>query len=323
MLKRFVDSLPPELLLVVSRGLQSLSAPIVALLIATAGDLGENAETAISLCNVLFVGNLCASFVVLGFFGPRSIKNSLQKLPVRARWEMLIFASLAAMLSSMIFTALETTTVTNAVLLSRIGPVLYAAASAVLFSQALGRSEWAGFGLIVLGVVATVFSGSGFQIATGDLLILGSAFLYAATTAMSKRLLVHLDLAGLVFARNFFSAIVFFVIANIIYGSDHFADAFYGPLWIMMVVYALVVIVTAQFAWFRSISVLTPATIAKWTVMTPVLAMGFAFLINGETPGQMQLVALSFVTLGTLVSNVGKFTPKGVSDSGEASISAS
>jgi drug/metabolite transporter (DMT)-like permease len=197
------------------------------------------------------------------------------------------------------------------------------AASALLFSQALGKSEWAGFGLIALGVLATVFSGTGFRVLEGDWLILGSAVVYAAVTALSKRLLVHLDLPGLVFARNFFSAIVFFVLANVIYGPDHFAEAFYGPLWIIMVVYALVVIVTAQFAWFRSLSLLTPSTIAKWTVMTPVLAMSYAFLINGEEPGRTQLVALSFVTLGILVSNVGKFTPKGVSDSGEASVSAS
>ena len=323
MLQRLADSLPPQFLLVLSRGLQSLSAPIVALLVATAGTLGEKAETAISLCNVLFVGNLCASFVVLGFFGPRGIKDSLRSLPRRARWEMLVFASLAALLSSMIFTALETTTVTNAVLLSRIGPVLYAVASAVLFGQALGKAEWAGFGLIGLGVLGTVFSGSGFRVVEGDWLILGSAFVYAVVTAMSKRLLAHIGLPGLVFARNFFSAIVFFILANIIFDPGHFADAFYGPLWVIMVVYALFVIVAAQFAWFRSISVLTPATIAKWTVVTPVLAMAYAFLINGETPGQTQLIALSFVTLGILVSNVGKFTPKGVSDNAEGSVSAS
>ena len=83
-----------------------LSAPIVTLLIATAGTVGEKAETAISLCNVLFVGNLCASFVVLGFFGTRSIGDSLRALPGRVRLEMLVFISLAALLSSMIFTAL-------------------------------------------------------------------------------------------------------------------------------------------------------------------------------------------------------------------------
>ena len=323
MFGRIVDALPPQLLLVVSRGLQSLAAPVVALLIATAGTLGERAETAISLCNVLFVGNLCASFVVLGSFGPRRIGKDLRALGPRLRLEVLGFASLAALLSSLIFAALETTTVTNAVLLSRLGPVLYVLGSAALLGQRLGKAEWFGFGLMGLGVLATVLTGSGFQVVQGDLFILLSALVYAVVTSMSKRLLPSIGLPALVFARNFFSAIVFFVLATILFGPQHFMDAFYGPLWIIMLVYAPVVIVSAQFAWFRAIAALEPASIARWTVFTPALAVGYAYLLNGERPSGVQVAALGFITVGIIVSNVSKFTPKGTSDNAEGSVAAS
>lgn len=180
---------PPQLLVLVSRGLQSLATPVVALLVATAAQLGEEVEDAISVCNVLFVGNLCASLVVLITFGPRRINQQLQRLAPRVRFELYGFAALSAMLSSLIFTALETTTVTNVVLLARLGPVLYVIGSAIVFTNAIRKPEWIGFSMIVLGVLSTVFAGNRFHLAWGDLLILISTVFYAAVTMMSKRLL--------------------------------------------------------------------------------------------------------------------------------------
>ena len=317
------EMFPPQLLVLVSRGLQSLATPVVALLVATAAQLGEEVEDAISVCNVLFVGNLCASLVVLITFGPRRINQQLQRLAPRVRFELYGFAALSAMLSSLIFTALETTTVTNVVLLARLGPVLYVIGSAIVFTNAIRKPEWMGFSMIVLGVLATVFAGNRFHLAWGDLLILVSTVFYAAVTMMSKRLLPSTGLPALVFARNFFSAIFFFVLANILFGPSHFVDAFYGPLWAIMLVYALVVVVVAQFAWYKAIAVLSPASVARWTVLTPVLAFGYAFVINGERPTLMHVVALVCVTTGIVVSNLGKFTPPGTSDNAESSVAGS
>ena len=315
--------IPPQLLVVISRGLQALATPVVALLISTAATLGGEVKDAISFCNVLFVGNLCASLVVLASFGPKTIVHDLKRLRFRLFLEVLGFASLAALLSAVIFNALETTTVTNAVLLARLGPVLYVIGSAVLLGQIIGKSEWVGFGLIALGVLATVFAGSSFTLTKGDLLILASTIIYAIVTLMSKRLLPETGLPTLLFARNFFSAIVFFIIANVIFGPAHFGDVFYGPLWIIMVVYALIIIVTSQFAWFRAIEALPPASIAKWTVFTPILAVGYAYFLNGERPSLVQISALAFIILGLVVSNIGSFFPKGASDNPEGSLSAS
>jgi len=314
--------IPPQLLVVTSRGLQALATPVVALLITTAATLGGEVKDAISFCNVLFVGNLCASLVVLASFGPKTITHDLKRLQLPLLVEVLGFASLAALLSAVIFNALETTTVTNAVLLARLGPVLYVIGSAVLLGQIIARSEWAGFGLIALGVLATVFADSGFTLTTGDLLILASTVIYAIVTLMSKRLLPETGLPALLFARNFFSAIVFFIIANVLFGPAHFGDAFYGPLWIIMIVYALIIIVASQFAWFRAIEALPPASIAKWTVFTPILAVSYAYFLNGERPSVVQISALAFITLGLVVSNIGSFFPKGASDNPEGSVAA-
>jgi len=320
---RAFNAIPPQLLVVISRGLQALATPVVALLITSAAVLGGEVENAISLCNVLFVGNLCASLVVLISFGPKTIAHDLKRLRAPIMLEVLGFAALAALLSALIFNALTTTSVTNAVLLARLGPVFYVIASVILLGQVIGKSEWTGFSMIGLGALATVFTGSGFNLSTGDLFILASTVIYAIVTLMSKRLLPETGLPALLFARNFFSAIVFFILANVLYGPTHFSDAFYGPLWIIMVVYALLIVVTSQFAWFRAIEALPPTSIAKWTVFTPILAVSFAYFINGEEPSLVQGVALAFISLGLIVSNMGSFFPKSASDSPEGSVSAS
>jgi drug/metabolite transporter (DMT)-like permease len=308
---------------VTSRVLQSLATPIVAFLVASAATLGGALQNAISYCNVLFVGNLCAAAVVLASFGPRKIYSELQRLGRRLWMEAVLFGALSALLSSMIFVALESTSVTNVVLLARLGPVLYAVGGALLLGFAITRHEWFGFGLIGLGVMATAFVAGGFEVAQGDLLILMSAVVYAAVTMMGKRLSSKTGLGALLFVRNALSAIVFFFVAIIFFGPDHFAEAFTGPLWAIMAIYALVVIVAAQFLWYRAISELTPASVAKWTVMTPAFAVGFAYVVNGEQPSAIQLTALGFIMAGIVVSSLGRRTPKGQPDSAEQSVAAS
>ena len=81
-------------------------------------------------------------------------------------------------------------------------------------------------------------------------------------------------------------------------------------------------IVAAQFAWYRAIAVLDPAAVARWTVLTPVLAVIYAWLLNGERASTAQLVGLGFVVAGILVSNLGRRTPRACSDSAESSVAA-
>ena len=319
---RAVDAVPAPALLVVSRALQALSAPLVALLVATAAGLGAGAEDAISFCNVLFVGNLCASAVVGSTYGPKTIWRQVRALPPRVLFEILVFASLAALLSSLIFMGLEKGSVTNTVLLARIGPVLYALMGTAFLGQSCSGNEWLGFGLIGIGVFATVLVGNDFQVSEGDLFILASGGVFALVTLMGKRLLPVLGIPALVMSRNLLSAIVFFFIANVFYGPQHFADAFYGPLWGIMLAYAAVVIVAAQLAYYRALDRLTPASIARWAAFTPVVSFGYAVVINGESPTTTQIAALAFVTAGTVVASLGRLTPPGTSESGEVSVGA-
>jgi len=84
--------------------------------------------------------------VVLAWFGPAPIWNDIKGLPKRVRWGLVLNGGLAALNSALIYTGLEYTSSTNAILLGRLAPVLYALSGAMAFGRFISRREWLGFG---------------------------------------------------------------------------------------------------------------------------------------------------------------------------------
>ncbi|MBE9070526.1 DMT family transporter [Leptolyngbya cf. ectocarpi LEGE 11479] len=303
----FVSGIDPKFMLVLSRALQALRPSLIAFLVANAETLSGGMKTPISFCNVLFVGNLCAALVVLAWFGAGPIFQDLRQMPRRILLGLLINGCLAALLSGLIFVGLEHTMVTNSVLLGRLGPILFALAGAIIWGKHISKAEWVGFSLIMVGILAIVFISSQFQINRGDLFILASTLVYAIASIISKFMLSKdTPLRTVVFARNFVSAIVFFGIANILFGPDHFAETFAGQLWIVMAIYALVLIVVAQFLWYAALGRLDSRVVGRWTSLTPVFAVFYAFVLNGERPSMIQVLAFAIIMLGVWVSTLGK-----------------
>lgn len=302
-----ISRLNPEVLLVLSRALQALRPSLIAFLGANAEVLSGGISTPISFCNVLFVGNFCAALTVLGWFGIGPVFRDFYQMPKRILLGLLINGCLAALLSALIFLGLQHTMVTSSVLLGRLGPILLALAGSAVWGKRISKAEWIGFSLIAVGILAIVFISSQFQINRGDLLILASTVVYAIAAILSKLMLSQeTPLRTVVFARNLISSIVFFCIANIVFGPDHFAETFAGQLWIVMAIYALLLIVVAQFLWYAALGRLDARTVGRWTSVTPVFSIFYAFLLNGERPSTVQMLAFLVIMLGIWISTLGK-----------------
>jgi len=300
----------PRLILVISRALAALRPSLIAFLVANAQALSGGMKTPISFCNVLFVGNLCAAITVIVFFGLSSIVRDLRQLPRRILLGLFINGCLAALLSSLIFLGLQYTTVTNAVLLGRLGPIIYALVGAIIWGKSILKSEWLGFSLIFLGILAIVLFGSNFQINRGDLLILVSTLVYATTSTIGKLMLSKdTPLGTVVFTRNFVSAVIFFAIANILFGPHHFNDAFAGQLWLVMAIYALIIIVLAQLLWYAALGRLDSRVVGKWTSLSPIFGVIYAFVLNGERPAIIQVMAFAVIMLGIWITTLKKQLP--------------
>ena len=297
----------PKLLLVLSRALAAARPAILAFLITQGDRLGGKEKIPVSFCNVLFVGNLCSAIAVCLFFDLRTIIRDLKRLETKILVSLLVNGCLAALLSSLIFLGLKDTSVTNAVLIGRFGPVLYAILGSVIVGNKLTKFEIGGFSLIVIGIGVITLKTSNFQLNQGDILILLSTLVYTATALIGRIALSEkCSLAVVVFTRNFISSIFFFIIAILLFGFHHFMDIFSGQLWIVMSIYGLIVVGLAQLMWYSALKRLNSKTIGSLTSLSPIFSIFYAYILNGESPSQVQLSALGIILIGLFVSGIGK-----------------
>ena len=302
-----LDRINPKLLLISSRAIAALRPAVIAFLISQGAKLSGGTETPISFCNVLFVGNFCAAISVALWFNLTDLITEIKTLKKKVLIALLVNGILSALLSSLIFLGLNFTSVTNAVLIGRFGPVLFALAGTFFLGKKITKSEWFGFSLILVGITAIILKRSMFQINLGDLLILASAFVYMTTSLIGKLVLSgQASLGVVVFTRNFISSVIFFIIANILFGFRHFGDVFSGQLWIVMSIYALVIIVVAQLLWYAALGKLDSKTVGSLASLSPVFGVTYAYFLNGERPSTVQISSFVIIMIGLTISNLDK-----------------
>lgn len=283
-------------------------------------EIGEqhliNGHNPISLCNVLLVGNLCALVVMIFIFGHQWNQHTLRQL-TRSDWIGLAAIAIlsGALAPGLIFAALDTTNVTNIVLIGRLEPPLTLAFSVLLLNARLNR--WTIIGSIVsfagVGVTALLASsgqtfpvmGGLFQVGRGELMTATAALVLAIATVVSKARLQQVPLGIFNLVRVSLGTLVFFVLANLLYGSRHFAEVFSPVLWKWMLLYGAVIVVAGQICWFAGLRGATPAAINLASSFNPIAAVAMAYLILGEVPTLAQYIGGGIIGLGIILSGIG------------------
>ncbi len=278
--------------------LLALASPLVKWLITQGGRLAE--PGAISFCNVLFVGNLCASLVTLIYFGPRKTTRTLIRELPRAPWFTLLNIAFAIAIPTLIFTALQTTSAVNVAFLGRFESVAYAIVAAILGTQ-IRRGQWAGYATIGIGVVLLASFESQWMPMRGDLLIVLAALLQGVAAHTTRPVLERTGLGAFVVVRNFASAVVFFGIATYLYGFEHFMDAFGPKLWVVMTIYATFAVAGGQLAWYRSLERVPSGTIASVAMLSPAFGVLFVWLLLGTPPTNAQWAGGAVIATGMLI----------------------
>ncbi len=279
--------------------LAALATPVVKWLVVHGGKLGISNPNAISFCNILFVGNICSGIVVLATFRWHNIWRQLRGLD--ARTSLLLAGNIligTVVAPILLYTALETTMVTNLVLLTRIEAVVYSIPGVFLFKDPISKSNWVGLGIITAGTLTLAFVQGQFM--KGDGMGLLAGILFAVGSALGRSIVKQISIPAFVFIRNLVGGIVFFCLAIILYGPDHFAHAFSADLWLVMTVYGALVVVLGQMTWFRAVGALSSGIVSAWSTLTPVLGVLFAYLMVHEIPDRSQWVA-AFIIIGGLV----------------------
>ncbi len=268
----------------------------------------------ISLCNVLFVGNICAlGLMTLIFY--HDWKPYTLKALTRKDWISLTITGIlsGAIAPALIFTALGQTNITNIVLIGRIEPILTMVLGVLLLGSRV--NFWASAGSLIsfAGVIVTAFLGSsgqmmtmaGFQIGTGEIFVALAAIIGAIATVVGKLQLQSIPLGIFTIYRNILGTVIFFLLANLLYGQNHFAEVLSPFLWQWMIIYAAVIVVTGQLCWLAGLKKATATELNLASLFNPIAAIIMGYLILGEAPTFAQYLGGSLLFVGIILGFVG------------------
>ncbi|MDX2231564.1 MAG: DMT family transporter [Leptolyngbyaceae cyanobacterium bins.349] len=269
----------------------------------------------ISPCNVLFVSNLCALFVLIPFFRKQLKQEIVQSIPLQD-WSMLLVVSVlsGAIAPAFIFIALAQTSVSNVILVGRIEPPMILALSVWFLHSRLNRWELVGTVVSFVGVVFTIVlqqpPAAGLpmgvlSLGKGELLTILGTTAAAIATVISKARLGHIPLGLYTLVRLVIGTIVFFTLAIVLYGADHFRDVMAPVLWQWMLLYGIVIVAIGHLCWFRGLRTSTTSEAALVNSFNPVAGVVAAYLILGEQPLFAHYVGGSIILLGLLLNQIG------------------
>ncbi|BAY14012.1 hypothetical protein NIES2098_72100 [Calothrix sp. NIES-2098] len=269
----------------------------------------------ISLCNVLFVGNLCALMVLIAIYWRQWNQTNLRQLSKRDWISLTIVAILSGALApGLIFQALAITGVNNVVLISRLEPPLTLAFSVWLLRERVNKWEIGGAIAAFIGVSLTILLPSpdtpmmnmgGLKLGLGEILTAVGALAVAISTIIGKKYLSQIPLGIYTIFRTALGTVIFFFIALGLYGQEHFIDVFSPFLWQWMLVYGFVIVVLGQSFWIKGLRSSTVSTASLIGSFTPIIGIIAAFLILNETPSMAQYLGGSLILAGIFLSQLG------------------
>jgi drug/metabolite transporter (DMT)-like permease len=260
----------------------------------------------ISLCNVLFVGNICALGIML-IVHQRQLTTANFRAISKSEWANLIFVAFlaGALAPAAIFRALALSPVNNIVLLGRLEVPLLFVLSRIFLQERLHRNQIIGTAIVLTGIIIAMTSNQSMAtMGKGEILAIVAAVLLSISTLISKINLSKVPLGIDSIVRTSVGSIVFFVLAVVIYGTDHFADLLAPFLWQWMLVYGGIIVVVGQSFWLKGVKASPITTSTIISCFHPIAGMLFAYWLLAETPTTAQLVGGGILLAGLLISQL-------------------
>ncbi len=269
----------------------------------------------ISLCNVLFVGNLCALILLILIYGRQWNKATLKKISKKDWVSLTAVAILSGALApGLIFQALALTGVNNIILVGRLEPPLTMALSVWLLRERVHIWEIAGAIAASVGVILTIIlqppqeammNMGGLVLGIGELLAAAASIAIAVSTIIGKKYLSQIPLGIYSIFRTALGTVIFFFIALGLYGKDHFADVLSPFLWQWMFLYGGLIVVLGQSFWIKGLKTSTVSMASLVGSFSPIAGILAAFLILGEAPTLAQYIGGSLILVGVFLSHLG------------------
>ncbi len=283
-------------------------------------EIGEhnlvNGNNPISVCNVLFVGNICAFAVMLPLFYQQLALKVVRQY-TRKDWGSLIaIATLSgAIAPGLIFAALDNTNVANVVLIGRLESPISLALGVLFLRTSVNIWTVAGSIISFGGVVAIAFFSSSEPIIStmGGMIELGSgeiqtaiaALILAVAGVLSKLGLRHIPLGFFSLFRTGLGTVIFFILAHYLYGAGHFVAVVSPLLWKWMLLYGAIIVAAGQLFFFAGLKQASFAEITLANSCQPLAAIAIAYLILQEVPTMAQYIGGGIILIGITLGAIG------------------
>ena len=222
---------------------------------------------------------------------------------------LVIVAALSGALApTLVYLALEQTTVTNVLLMGRIEPPLMLLCSALFFKEKVDR--WAVIGITVTIIGALVVFGLQYKsdpmaFGFGEIYAGTAAIIWVVVTLLSIQYLHSVPLGIFSIIRTAIGSLVFAAIVVSLFGAGHFQDAFSPFLWKWMLVYGGIIIVVGQLCWYKGIAMTSASQVSLANSFTPIAGVVIAVLLLGETPNEAILIGGAIIIIGIAIAQVG------------------
>lgn len=259
----------------------------------------------ISFCNILFAGNAIAVVILFAIHRKDWTRENLARL-TKPDWIALSLVALLAncLAPSLFFIAIENTMVTSVVLISQLEPPLLLFLAWLFLKDNIGTLSFVGSVICLIGVGTIVFlqpQSGHLMLGKGELYAALAAAIYAISTVIGRRWLVRVPLGIFSVFRSAVGTVIFFILANYLFGPEHFADLTSPFLWKWMLVYGALIIVSGQVAWDLGVRKSNSTDISVSTSFSPLAGVLGAFLILGEFPETAHYIGGAILFVGIAV----------------------
>ncbi|MDH6089791.1 DMT family transporter [Umezakia ovalisporum] len=268
----------------------------------------------ISLCNVLFVGNISALIVLTLIYGRQCKKQTLKQISPK-NWLILTVVAIfsGALAPGLIFQALELTEVNNIILVSRLEPPLILALSCWVLKEQVNIWEVMGAMAAFVGVILTIFlqtpvaimNVGSLNLGLGEFLTAMASLAVAVSTILNKQYLSHVPIGIYNIFRTTLGTVIFFFSAMVLCGREHFLDVFSPFLWKWMLFYGFVIVVLGQSCWIKGLRNSSVSVASLVGSFAPIVGILAAYFILGETPTLAQYTGGSVILIGIFISQFG------------------
>jgi len=269
----------------------------------------------ISFCNILFVGNLCALIALSIFYGRHWNPQSLNRLSLSS-WLILIGAAIlvGTAAPALTFYALEKTSATNVILVSRIQSPFTLALFALAGDKKTNWWIFTGEIVAALGIISMLVlqtpeenfaSVMGWKIDTGELLAIAGAIALSLGKVIRGTKLSKIPLGVWAIFRTAIGTIVFAVIVIELFDISHFTDVFGSIVWKWVSLYGIIIVATGQILWFKGLNRVEFQAISYAGYIVPLAGIAIAYFILGEVPTAAQYVGIFPILIGAILNQIG------------------